>query len=495
MPMAATLARGIYPPVHPYYPDAPVSYHFAYDLLAAWCSHATGAPLDRIFDVLSALAVVCWILVVAALVRRFGGGRVAPYAIAIAVVWMMGLTWVRWLGAPALDEAHLGAYIGWEQLDGYEPLPPVLSYTMQKPVALGLPIWGALLMLLAQALDRMQIVLAVLAGVLLGFLELTQTALFWMTMAALLGIAVLRPRSRVPLMVFVIVGLGLGVARVQGGFLSNLGGQDRSAHLFLRIPAFAHTASRGSALSPYVWQMGIPILLAPIAVGWALLHRRNTAALFLAGFGGASLLVPHLVIYAHSNDTVKFFAFAQIAFALVLAMGAQARRWLLAALGIGLCAAAPLWFLFFLRYTPRWEDARNNPDVRLATDAAAALALHAGPRDKVLTSSMYPAALVGAWTPVPTMLDVPRRYLRTFGYDASQVDDLAITVERALVTLEPAALDQLGVRYLWLEGTDLARLTPQAQARLSDRSAFTQIYGGQRKGQVIVIFARNQRSL
>src|SRR5262249_55963560 len=187
--------------------------------------------------------------------------------------------------------------------------------------------------------------LAAIGGVLLGFLELTQTALFWMTLAGVLAVAMLKPRSRAPLVALVILALGIGIARIQGGFFANPGDQDRAVELTLRVPAFMHTPSRGNAWSPYVWQMGLPILLAPLALGWAL-WRRKIPLVMLAGFGGASFLVPHLVRYSHSNDTVKFFAFASIAFGLLLALASAGKRWLTLALGVGLAGGAPLWFLF-----------------------------------------------------------------------------------------------------------------------------------------------------
>src|SRR5437899_2198162 len=110
------MARGVFPPHYPFLPDVPLTYHYGYDIVAALARRATGARLTTIFDAASTVLFAAYFLVTGAVVRRHAGGRVAPWAVAAALVWMGGLAWLRFLGQPDLAGTRLAPLIGIEPL-------------------------------------------------------------------------------------------------------------------------------------------------------------------------------------------------------------------------------------------------------------------------------------------------------------------------------------------------------------------------------------------
>jgi hypothetical protein len=503
MPLATSMAHGVYPLVYPYLPDFHFTYHFGYDLLAALAHRLTGLRIDREFDCQSTVMFVAYILVCGSFLRRQVGGRVLPYALACAVAWAGGLTWMRAFFPTDLSSARLEMLVGWGRLDGYPPLPPPPSYFMQKPMALGLPVWITTLALFLQADRRKSIRLGAAAGVCLGFLELSQFALFCVTLATALAYAALGPalerraRGRTPAIVAVFVGVGLAVGVLNGGFLANPAGHGLEMIVQPSFPYFQGHAEHGSPLSPYVWQLGLPIVLLPLAAAYAW-RARKPHAVWLLALAGGSLLLPHVIRYPHSNDVQKFFVVSVIASALllscaVIAIASRRPRWvgfpLIGLFVLGLTGSAPLWILAFLRDTPRWEGARNNPDVEIDAEVAAWLRPRVQPYDRVLTSSIYPAAFGGFLTPVPTFYGMMRTQLDLHGYDRTWIKYVADAVDRAMKTLDAEDLAKLGVRWLIFDEHDLANLTPEARAQLEeDPKRFRLAHEARRGPQLRLVF-------
>ncbi|HJZ83924.1 MAG TPA: hypothetical protein VKN99_02085 [Polyangia bacterium] len=497
MPVAGSIARGVYPPVYPYLPDLPLNYHFGYDLLAAFARRLSGAPIDRVFDGLSALLFLAYFLSAGALLRRHAGGRLSPYLCAAALVWLGGLAWLR---APGADD--LEPLIGRAALDGYPALPPAHNYFLQKPMALGLPLWVSVLALLTEADRRADWKVAALAGAGLGFLELSEFALFVATACGAAAWALVAPppegRTRGSRLLTMLVALGVAllVGAMNGGFMSNPRGHGLDVRVALRLPYFARTtADQPSPLSPYLWQLGLPVLVAPLSALWALRRRQPLALLVLAVAAG-SFAIPHFLRYRHSSDVEKFFVIAAIAFALLLALawldlatrGRRGPAWLLSAvLGVGLTGAAPMWVRHFVRVMPEQDFGRYDPHSELDAEVARWLDQHSAPHERVLTSSIFPAA-GGLLTPIPPWHGVARAQLEIHGYDPRWIAFVGDAVERALRTLDPEDLARLRIRWVVMGDEDAALVGPEARARLREPGQFRRVFQLRRGSWFRVIY-------
>jgi len=368
LPLAGSIANGIVPLVHPYLPDAPFAGAFGFDLLAALAGYGTGLPLDRVFAALSTLLFLASVLGAASFLRAHAGGRLEPFALAAGLSWL---------------------------------LPGIF---LPKPMALGLAVWVATLRLIGSAQRTGDLAVAAAAGLALGFLGLTEVALFTMTAGAIVACGFARALverrvlGRAPLVALVAVSTAVAVALVGGG----LGG--------------------GRALA---WQ--------PLLVG---------LGLFLA-----------LSLVRAAAGRPRPFALA--AGLIALSMG-------------GLAAPGRL---HFLRVAADPEPAPSDPQLALDAQVTAWLRSHADVHDRVLTSSIYPSALGGLLTPLPTQHVDPLPP----AYPPAMVDQVSGAVERALRTLDPVGLACLRIRWIVLGEQDLPRLAPEARARLAQAEPFRKV--------------------
>ena len=74
----------------------------------------------------------------------------------------------------------------------------------------------------------------------------------------------------------------------------------------------------------YLITLGLPVLLAPALVIWALKFRRSPPLIWLASIGLAGFLVPHFVTHEYSTNFLRWIDFAQVSLALLLGIGALA---------------------------------------------------------------------------------------------------------------------------------------------------------------------------
>ncbi len=325
-------------------------------------------PLDRVFAALSTLLFLASFLGAASFLRAQAGGRLAPFALAAGLSWL---------------------------------LPGVF---LPKPMALGLAVWVVTLRLLGSAQRTGDLAVAAAAGFALGFLGLTQGALFTMTAGAIVawglaGAVVERRRlGRTPLVALVAVSTALAVTLVGGGL--------------------------GSA-PDLSW---LPLL------------------------GGLGLFLALLLARAAAGRPRPFALAAGL---LALSMG-------------GLAAPGRL---HFMRLPADPEPAPSGPQLALDVQVTAWLRSHADVRDRVLTSSIYPAALGGLLTPLPTQHVDPLPP----AYPQATVDQVSGAVERALRTLDPVGLAGLRIRWIVLGDQDLPRLAPEARARLAQAEQFRKV--------------------
>src|SRR5262249_62035861 len=104
-----------------------------------------------------------------------------------------------------------------------------------------------------------------------------------------------RTRGSRLLTMLVALGVALLVGAMNGGFMSNPRGHGLDVGVALRLPYFARTtADQPSPLSPYLWQLGLPVLVAPLSALWALRRRQPLALLVLAVAAGSFAIPPFL---------------------------------------------------------------------------------------------------------------------------------------------------------------------------------------------------------
>ena len=100
-PLALRLARGVFPPVTPYGPDAGIGYHYGPDLLVATTISTTGAPPWTAFYVFASFLVVALVLAATGFARHLG----TPLLLAVGIGAALALFSERFLiGLPPYVE-------------------------------------------------------------------------------------------------------------------------------------------------------------------------------------------------------------------------------------------------------------------------------------------------------------------------------------------------------------------------------------------------------
>lgn len=351
-PLAVRMARGVFPPLTPYGPDAGIGYHYGPDLLAATAISTTGVPVWTAFYVLMSFLVVTLILAATGFARQMGAPLPLAAGIGAAVALFSGRLLV---GLPPYIEqsAQAGGFAAF--LGG---LAPALTARPDARLAFG---WIeqpqrtlaiAMVILVAAALEsgaarRQAMVLAVGAGV----LALTEAAALIFAAAALAPVGAfrlirLRGRNRLFLAAALVTSALLIV--FAGGPISDAilgrGGTTGMARIDLDL--------RRDDLLPFdlagpaLVRIGIIPLIAISAV--AALRWRSWGLGYLSAAAALGLVEAELL---HSALPVNDKRIIWLATAVAILAGLSAtgrlvgslrgRRRIFAALGIGLFAILP----------------------------------------------------------------------------------------------------------------------------------------------------------
>ncbi|MBI4862735.1 MAG: hypothetical protein HY815_21110 [Candidatus Riflebacteria bacterium] len=483
LPLAFEILRGLYPPPYPFLPAASFRYYLGVDLLAACVTSVSGLSPWYAFDVLTMLclwAMLRLIRVLAASAPVAGAGALA----APLAVLGGGLAWVRfvtdaWRLRPDLPTLFA---LPFSRLE-YEPwqLPPVAGYVFQHPMALGLPLFLACLVLWLHGPRRLA-PLAVLGGTVLGALGLSQTVLFYLAVAALACGVVVRAAlagrasasETARWLAFTVAGLTLYVlgsgptrAVAPGGGL-----------LALRWPP--HLGWGDDWPFPgYLEAFGIPAALAVPGI-WLALRWRWEAGLLLSAIAIGTFAGPHVVEFRQSpwNTTKLFVPFmlcSSVLAATLLAHVTAAmtrpwrRRYLFACL-LPACAS-PLLFLWVRALGPLDVDPAHRPIPRVllpppegGLDRVAGewLSLHAGRDDVALALGLHVTAFSGVPSFAPPggtsawahSLDPDGRYRR----------DLALLWRK----LPSELVARYRIRWIVVGPAERALLGPEAVRSLAD---------------------------
>ena len=491
LPLTLEILRGHYPPPYPFLPGAPFRYHFGFDLLSAVVTRVSGLPAWYAFDVLTVLAVWALARLASGLAADSGVKGAAPLA-GMLVLLGGGLAWVAFpvdvlRGGLDLGDAFARPFYHLE----YEPwqTPPLAGYAFQHPMALGMPLWLALLRcwLASAGVDRW----AVLAAVLLGALGLTQSSFFYLAFPVVLGGAVLRALLGRPLAVAqaaAVLALGalLHATGGPGGVPAN------GATVALRWPP--HLGWPEADFPGYLACFGVPALVALAGAARAARARAEPALLFaLAGAG--AFVAPHLFVFKQSPwNSAKLLVAAQLSAALLAApVLAAARPRALVALLLCASIASPLLFLWVRLLGPLGIDPALPPIAPMLLPppagglervAAAWLAARAAPGDVALAVSPHLTAFSG----VPSF--APQESV-TGWWDATDPDGSARAAHaRAWDALDPAELDARAIAWVLWGPSERARAGAQARARLADPRLFRREFAVGEAGAAVELYRR-----
>ncbi len=318
--MITKIQNGAYPPRHGTFPTSPLRYHYAFDLFAALLTTLCRLRADRAIDVTSLAAwFYTWCLLWSWGERNIGRN---------AGLWTSSLTLfgggVAMFMPASEPSSRVDRLLSWIPAGGAMANPPLASYFLQHPWAIGLPIALCILLLWSdRTMPRSWPRIAVLA-VLFLLLSLAHIVLFALVLGAVVAAEVVLHARRAPRRVIAVFGLALGVlvlARALGGFFSD---QPTATGSLIR---FAPHGITGNLSGNGSWNLAsLGLLLGLGILGLAALPIEPR--LVLGGMAGVGLLVTNLCRYAYTWDIVKFATVSS--FALGIASSAAAWRFLVA---------------------------------------------------------------------------------------------------------------------------------------------------------------------
>lgn len=204
---------GNFPPVHPEYAGAPLTYPFLIDLAAAAFARV-GATIGQALLLQNVILILAIVVVIYHWALALTSSRTAAMASPLLVLFGSGLGWTvmlkdaRQAGGRLVDFVmHLPhsytlntANLQWGNLTTIMLVP-------QRSLELGLPLVLIVTMLWWRALASESPRLMVLAGVVAGLLPLSHTHGFLVSMAAAGGLALLFPKWRLWIPFFAIAAL------------------------------------------------------------------------------------------------------------------------------------------------------------------------------------------------------------------------------------------------------------------------------------------------
>lgn len=312
-----------YPPPNECFPDLLLRYHFGFDLVCAGLTAMTRVPISVAIDLLT---VFCWVwtwCLLWLLGDRLGGAGAGGW-VALATLLGSGATifmvfsYASAMPGPLELETYLGHQLG---LGGRFSSPPLLAYFFQKPVALGVPLTIAVMVLANEALPKWRTRRDLLLGLLLAALSLCHAVFFVAILATFTATEILVTRRW---RILVTTAAVVAVAAAMGGMIFSPLAE--GAEVGLETQVWILEAGWLPILEWHVSSFGV---LLPLGLcGWFLLRRMR---LFFALMVGGSLATLNLMSYKYTWDIVKFATIAATALGilsgLALARLAARRSW------------------------------------------------------------------------------------------------------------------------------------------------------------------------
>ncbi len=352
LPLAATMARGIFPPISPFSPHAGAAYHYGADLLAAQLINLAGAAPWTAFYLLSPVVAVVLGVTAGSAARDFGSTRVVAVATGLVAGFAGPGVGFLLVGLPTVFEsASPGDGLGDALLRLGSPTNNPLFLRL-GPVWLNLPHFAlglALLVLMAAAAHgRLGAGRAAVFGVAFGLLPLAETAAFVIgavATAVFVAVELVRATRRARIRVIAAAAGGFALAIFAGGIVTDVlfrGAGGPGGRLALSADAAALALGQvapAGGLNLLAGPLALVLVLGAAAVG---LRSRGLGFLALAAAGG--LATRQIVSPEVSGIDTRLLdmPYTLVAWGALIGVGALAARvrrgWL--ALGAGALVAA-----------------------------------------------------------------------------------------------------------------------------------------------------------
>ena len=343
--MVEQLRRNAYPLYYPSLPGEEARYHYGFDLLAGGLARAYGLSADAAIDLVTLLLVLFMGWAAAAVVADEGAERSSPLAV-LAVHFGAGLAFVLLAGVDGRHPRCLTQYH--HPSCQVELFPTQFLNVFQHPVAVGVPMF-LVFVLLAPRLSGLQtrwmqrsdaetapqsVALALAAVIVLAGTAVGQFVYFALgTIAAMTVIIVSRESTqrwpwRGGLILALVIGVGLGLAFLEGGMLAPNSSIDPRLVGLRSTLGFPKNTPLSGIFWHHIVNLGVGFAMLPLFAVVSLARRRPQVAL-LTSFAFGGILVAHLFSYARSWDIVKFPSAASFALSLlyVAVVDDQLRRW------------------------------------------------------------------------------------------------------------------------------------------------------------------------
>lgn len=326
-----SIVHGNFPPEVPYFAGVPLTYHWFADFHGAIAARVAGLDVIPVFFASSALFAASLALVSWELARRLTGSRRVASIAAILVCFGGGMGWLRLVGdlLAGGDLAMLLATTPYDNTwaDGWPKfrIASVLGtgFFPHRASTIGLPALVTAIVLLHASLGRRP-ASVLLAGLVAALLAPFHFYAFPATYLVALLLVITRGEWNRPTFLrdalLFLAPLGLAVP-----FIARAVVQQGERGAFRLVSGWSE-APREDGLPAvaffYLTNLGLPFVLALLAVGWGRIPSRR----FLGAWLFALFMVPNVVaVSAVEFDMNKYFQTMWIAVAILA--GSLMRRW------------------------------------------------------------------------------------------------------------------------------------------------------------------------
>ena len=325
LPLVSTISQGNFPVMDPSEPDYPMAYHYGPDLLAAALQNVAGIPGWLGYDIQTILFSGMTLLAAFVLALYLTASFRTSFIAALLLLYGGGFAWLNLFQgiAPLWRKFVWGGEVlaPWKFLAS-SAIPNFDSSavtSLNHTTIMGVPVMLLAVYFYFLALDargRGRMSLAVLSGLLFGYLALILETNFVILLIAFLAALAyglqrflsrssLSPGAGIFAPTAMAIGIGIVLAFTQGGFLSTFGtsGEGQS---FVFAGNFWNSDVTDKGVLPFrlkfFQEFGLPLLLFVPAV---IFYRRRKKILFLALVAAGAFVAPLAIHYAPSPQNME----------------------------------------------------------------------------------------------------------------------------------------------------------------------------------------------
>lgn len=481
--MVEQFRRGVYPLYYPSSPDEEARYHYGFDILAGVFTRGFDLNSDLAIDLVCILLalMMCW--GAAAVACDEDAERSAPFA-AIAIHLGAGLAFLLLAGVEGRHPRCLTQYH--HPSCNVELFPTQIMNVFQHPVSMGVPLLLAAVLLFSRVagvkgkeplLSKGHALTILATTLVLGALSVGQFVYYALGgLAALAALPAWRfkrpPYAKSAIALVAALGLSFVLAYAIGGMLAPNSTIDPNLVRARAVWGFPPKESFGGIMWHHAVNLGLGFLLLPWFVFDGLKTRRP-AVLLLTAFGIGGILVAHLFNYSRSWDIVKFPSAASFALSLVFVlvvdrffakMSHVGAVWARRIGGVLLCgsgALAAIFILFPLDGANRLYSVGRWTGDAVVRQCIDWLRDHDYESKDVVYAQSNVAMELSVFGGLSVVAEDTDLYY--MGVKNSELQRMRRLSNRIRSTLDPKALEELGVRYLVFSEEEIDNLGPPAR--------------------------------